>query len=97
MYMKQIKINAKATVAVAVALASFIGFNSFKKADTHQYKLVNGEYRMVDPSSGECQPLTPETCLWTIESDELTIPQNEAPSPEPYNQGEFDGDFATAL
>ncbi|APU97854.1 hypothetical protein BV902_17220 [Sphingobacterium sp. B29] len=94
--MKQFKFNAKATVAVAIAVASFFGFNSFKKADTHLYKLVDGEYRMVDESSGECQPTTPNTCLWEIESNDLTIPQNQAPSPQPVRQGEFDGDFATA-
>lgn len=95
--MKQIKINAKATAAVAVALLSFIGFNSFKKADTHLYKLVNDEYRMVNPSSGECQPTTPETCLWEIESNELTIPASENPAKQTFEQGEFDGDFATSL
>lgn len=95
--MKQTKINAKATVAVAIAMVSFFGFNSFKKADTHLYKLVNNEYRMVDPLSGACQPTTPETCLWEIESNELTIPVSENPAKQPFEQGEFDGDFATSL
>ncbi|MDR2274910.1 MAG: hypothetical protein LBF27_28635 [Sphingobacterium sp.] len=94
--MRQIKFNAKAAVAVAVALVSFVGLNSFKKADTNLYKLVNGEYRMVDPESGECEHITPETCLWEIESDELTIPASQNPSTQPYDQGEFTGDFATA-
>lgn len=94
--MRQIKFNAKAAVAVAVALVSFVGFNSFKKADPNLYKLVGGEYRMVDQNSGTCQPTTPETCLWEIESNELTIPVSENPSKQPYEQGEFDGNFATA-
>lgn len=94
--MKQFKINAKATVAVAIAVASFFGFNSFKKADPHYYKLVNGEYRMVVQSSGSCQPGNPETCLWKIESDELTIPESADPTREAYSTGEFNGDYATA-
>jgi len=84
------------TLALAV---TFIGFSAFKAAEgkrqTNHYKLVGNEYRMVDLSSGTCQPTTPNTCLWEIESDELTIPQNEAQNPQPYQQGEFDGDFVT--
>lgn len=94
--MKQFKFNAKATVAVAIAVASFFGFNSFKKADTHLYKLVGSEYRMVDPSSGSCESPFDKTCLWEIESNELTIPQEEAPSAQEYSQGEFNGNLATA-
>lgn len=75
------------------------GFSAFKasskKRTTNHYKLVDNEYRMVELLSGTCQPITSNTCLWLIESEELTIPLIEAPNPQPYQQGEFNGDFAT--
>lgn len=93
--MKTNKINAKAALAAAVAIVSLIGFNSFKKAETNLYKLVDNTYHRVDPLSGECrEPLT-ETCLWEIESNELSMPKDQAPNAIAHAKGEFDGNLAT--
>lgn len=87
----------KKNVLLVAAFATVIGFSAFKatKATTNYYKLVGSEYRMVDFESGDCQPLSSETCLWIIESEDLTIPVNQANNPQPHLQGEFDGEFAT--
>ncbi|WP_312790469.1 hypothetical protein [Sphingobacterium sp.] len=74
--MKKMKFNAKAAVAVAVAMASFIGLNSFKNAekkadDLHWYSRDNaGNYTYIgqsatQPSSPDCQaPVTDtEICM----------------------------------
>lgn len=89
--------NLKTVIAATLAAITIIGFSAFKatKATTNYYKLVDSEYRMVDIESGTCQPLSSETCLWEIESEDLTIPVNQASNPQPHLQGEFDGDFAT--
>ena len=86
--------------AFMLALAAmFVGFSAFKasesKLQTNYYKLVGSEYRMVDYDSGECEPETTNTCLWIIESDDLTIPVGQASNPQPHGEGNFNGEFAT--
>ncbi|MGJ1246604.1 MULTISPECIES: hypothetical protein [Sphingobacterium] len=87
--MRKFKINAKAAVAVAVAMASFVGFNSFKKADNlyWYHRDAAGSYSFIgqsptQPSSPDCQaPVTDtEICMKGLNTNPSASTVNDGTS-----------------
>ena len=91
--MKKMKFNAKAAVAVAVAMASFIGLNSFKNAEKKADDLywyhrdAAGSYTFIgesptQPSSPDCQaPVTDtEICMKGLSTNPSASSVNDGTS-----------------